>query len=173
MKWIILLLTVCTLSNVHAEEDLPMPLPDEPGHEYPEPNPNPIPRPAPRPEPEQPAPPAPPLGRPQTYSLGVGDTGRFRERQITFYPSSAYTRVNRITLTGVRNNVKIKSVRIYYADAWGGPSEDYSLIGELKAGNTIQAYYDSRPIISIEVTATNKYFWKKPGSFRVDVTAFQ
>ncbi|MBO9666220.1 MAG: hypothetical protein J7501_05350 [Bdellovibrio sp.] len=168
MKWIILLLTVCTLTHAYAEEDLPMPLPDEPGHQYPEPNP--APRPTPRPEPEQPAPPS---GQTMTYTLGVGDTGRFKERQIFFYPSSAWTRVNRITLTGVRNNVKIKSVRIYYADAWGGPSEDYSLIGDLKVGTTLQAYYDSRPISSIEVTATNKYFWKKPGGFRVDVTAYQ
>ncbi len=169
MKWIVLFLTVFSLAYTHAEEDLPMPLPDEPGHQDPSPQPSPYPYPEdPQPPPQQP----PPSGPERSYSLGVGDTGRFKERTFTFYPNSTWRRVTRIALTGTRNNVKIKSVDIMYAD-YPDTRFEYNLVGELVAGSTRNAYLEGRPITAIRITATNKYFWKKPGGFRVDVTAYK
>lgn len=170
MKWIALILTVFSLSFSHAEQDLPQPLPDEPGHEQPTPQPPPYPSPEdPGQPPQQPQPPS---GEPREYSLGAGDTGRFKERTFTFYPNSTWRRITRVGLTGTRNNVKIKSVDILYAD-YPDTRFEYNLVGDLVAGMNRQAYLDGRPITAIRITASNKYFWKKPGGFRVDVTAYK
>lgn len=175
MKWIVLLLTVFTLSRSFAEVDLPLPLPDEPGHSQPEPyppgpnNPEPYPSPAPQPPEQQPQPPS---GPSTNYSMGVGDTGRFMERTFTFYPSNGWMRITRISLRGTRNNIKIKSAIIRYTD-YSSDRYEYNLTGELKAGGSMQALLDGRSVMSVEIVAANKYFWKKPGAFRVDVTAYQ
>ncbi|QLY24409.1 hypothetical protein [Bdellovibrio sp. KM01] len=173
MKWIVLILTVFSLSYSHAEEDLPLPLPEDPGQEQPTPHPRPQPPPYPAPEdPQPPQYPQPPQGQSRDYSLGAGDTGRFKERTFTFYPNSSWRRVTRVGLTGTRNNVKIKSVDIMYAD-YPDTRFEYNLVGELVAGSSRNAYLEGRPISAIRITATNKYFWKKPGGFRVDVTAYK
>ncbi|WP_413575219.1 hypothetical protein ACLVWU_13030 [Bdellovibrio sp. HCB290] len=182
MKWILLILTVFSLSYSKAEQDLPMPLPDEPpGHEDPsdpyppyEPPPQ-NPRPPQNPQPPQPTPPEypqPPSGQSREYSLGTGDTGRFKERTFTFYPNSTWNRVTRIGLVGTRNNIKIKQVDIMFAD-YGDTRMEYNLMGELGAGSTRSAYFEGRPIAAIRIVASNKYFWKKTGGFRVDVTAYK
>jgi hypothetical protein len=172
MKWIVLLLTVFSLTYSHAEEDLPLPLPEDPGHQNPGPRPPPPPYPSPEDPGQPPQQPQPPSGASRDYSLGAGDTGRFKERTFIFYPNSLWRRVTRIALTGTRNNVKIKSVDIMYAD-YPDTRFEYNLVGELGAGSTRNAYLEGRPITAIRITATNKYFWKKPGGFRVDVTAYK
>ncbi|WP_413557905.1 hypothetical protein [Bdellovibrio sp. HCB209] len=171
MKWIVLVLTVFSLSFSYAEEDLPMPLPDDPGHSDPAPQPpqNPYPE---DPGSQPPQQPQPPSGPSRDYGLGAGDTGRFKERTFTFYPNSTWNKVTRIQLQGTRNNVKIKSVEVFYAD-YPGSRYEYNLMGELTAGTTRLSFLDGRPITAIKVVASNKYFWKKPGGFRVDVTAYR
>ncbi|MEK2688067.1 hypothetical protein [Bdellovibrio sp. GT3] len=181
MKWIVLFLTVFTFSFSHAEQDLPMPLPDDPpGQEWPEepeqpeqPQP-PAPRPPQQPpqNPQPPQKPQPPSNEVREYSLGAGDTGRFKERAFIFYPNSTWRHVSNISLTGTRNNVKIKEVIITYAD-YGDSRYETQLEGELIAGSRRTAYIQTRPIASIRIVASNKYFWKKPGGFRVDVSAYK
>lgn len=173
MKWFLLVLTVLTLSKSYAIEELPLPLPDDPPsttQPEPPPYPTPTPEPAPTPSPK-PEPPRPPSGPANNYSLGAGDTGRFKERDFTFYPRKDWNLVTYVRLSGLQNNIKIKSVYILYADQLTSGYES-NLVGELKAGGILQTWLQGRPIVSITVVAQNKHFWKKPGSFRVDVTGY-
>lgn len=158
-KWILIFLTITSLfatTSVQAQQDLPLPLPDEP---YPgEPNPNPTPPPKPPPRQEIP------------YSLGGGDTGRFRTRTFDFFPRSDLNRIVRVRLVGTRNNIEIKEVTIQYAD-YSGERPEFRLPGELKSGGIRETALDGRPIYRIQVKAANSHFWKKPGGFRLDVIA--
>ncbi|MGE5085995.1 MAG: hypothetical protein ACM3MG_06805 [Bacillota bacterium] len=164
MKWFLLLLTTFTFSIcLAAWEDLPLPLPDDPPGTS---QPDPTPQPAPTPEPPQ-----PPSGPSYSYSVGAGDTGRFKERAFTFYPRLDWNRITYVRILGVNNNIKIKSVLIRYADNLN-PDLAVNLTGELKTGGILQTWLQGRPIYSITVFAQNKYFWKKPGSFRIDVTGY-
>lgn len=172
MKWFLLLVTMFTFSLGRAAlEDLPLPLPDDPpGPSQPDPYPTPTPTPTPSPSPK-PEPPRPPSGPSNNYSVGAGDTGRFKEREFTFYPRSDWNRITYVRILGVQNKIKIKSVLIRYSDNMNSEL-GANLSGDLQAGGILQTWLQGRPIYSITVVAQNKYFWKKPGSFRVDVTAY-
>ncbi|MFM6930340.1 MAG: hypothetical protein ACKOX6_17875 [Bdellovibrio sp.] len=171
MKWFLLLMTVFSFSTSFAE-GLPLPLPDEPGQSPSEPGPYPSPQPSPEPAPTPtptPTPkPRPPSG-PYSYTVGFGDTGRFKEREFTFYPMSDWNRIKHVNIIGVSNSIKIKSVAIRY-----GQNLEWILIpnfaGDLQPGGNLQAWLQGRPIYAISVVAQNKRIWKKPGSFRIDVT---
>lgn len=168
MKWFLVLLTTFIFTKGFAVNELPLPLPDDPpGASQPDPTPTPTPPPAPQPAPT----PAPPSGPANNYSVGDGDTGRFKEREFTFYPRADWNRVTYVRISGTNNYVKIKSVYIRYADYLNSGFEN-NLVGDLQAGGILQTWLQGRPIYSITVVAQNKHFWKKPGSFRVDVTAY-
>nr|BFD62346.1 hypothetical protein BdHM001_10270 [Bdellovibrio sp. HM001] len=158
-KWILVLFAVISLFatlGAQAQQDLPLPLPDEPYPGEPSPNPNPPPKPPPRQE--------------IPYSLGGGDTGRFRTRTFDFFPRVDLNRIVRIRLVGTRNNIEIKDVVIQYADGTGEWPEQ-RLPGELKSGGVRETWLNGRPVYRIQIKASNSHFWKKPGGFRVDVIA--
>ncbi|UXR65054.1 hypothetical protein EZJ49_02165 [Bdellovibrio bacteriovorus] len=157
-KWILILLTATSLFATGSVQAQPMPLPDEP---YPgEPNPSPNPPPPVKPPPRQEIP----------YSLGGGDTGRFRTRTFDFFPRFDLNRIVRIRLVGTRNNIEIKEVLIQYAD-YSGERQEFRLPGELKSGGIRETVLDGRAVYRIQIKAANSHFWKKPGGFRVDVIA--
>lgn len=159
MKWMILFLTVFSLSQSFAADNLPRPLPDDPYPQEPYPG---------EPPPSRPEPPPP--RQEILYSIGIGETGRFGARTYQFFPRQDLNRVTKIRLVGARNNIEIKEVRIIYADN-SGERYERSLPGDLNAGGVREAYLDGRRIYRIEITASSSYFWKKPGSYRVDITA--
>jgi len=168
MRWFLLLVTMFTFSMSQAAlEDLPLPLPDDPpGSSQPDPYPTPTPTPEPAPTPVP-----TPSPKPESYSVGAGDTGRFKEREFTFYPRSDWNRITYVRILGVQNKIKIKSVLIRYADNMNSEL-GANLSGNLQTGGILQTWLQGRPIYSITVVAQNKYFWKKPGGFRIDVTAY-
>lgn len=153
IKWMILLFTVFSFSTSFAAQELPRPLPDDP---YPQ-------------EPYPGEPPPPPRQVEVPYTLGSGETGRFGARTYQFFPRADLNRVTKIRLVGSRNNIEIKEVRILYADNSG--RFERTLPGDLHSGRIREAYLDGRRIYRIEVTASASYFWKKPGGYRVDITA--
>ncbi len=157
LKWIVFLVTALSINSSFAWNDLPQPLPEEPGQQQPTP-----------PPPQQP----PPSSEAVRYSLGTADLTRFKEREFTFYPQVALNRLARLSLTGGRNNIEIKEVRIQYAD-YLDERLDYVLPGELRSSETRTISLDARPIYRIKVKASASYFWKKPGNFRVDVAAYR
>ncbi|QDK37115.1 hypothetical protein [Bdellovibrio sp. NC01] len=161
-KWFVFLVTVLSLNTSFAWNDLPQPLPEEPGTQLPQPPPQ---------QPNQPPQP-PPTGEQVRYSLGSADLTRFKEREFTFYPQAGLNRLARLSLTCGRNNIEIKEVRIQYADYFD-ERLDYVLPGDLDSGHTRTTGLDGRPIYKITVKAHAKYFWKKPGNFRVDVAAYK
>lgn len=168
MRWFLVFLTTFIFSIAFAIDELPQPLPDDPpGTSQPDPGP----APTPQPPPQQPEPPQPPSGPANNYSIGEGDIGRFKEREFTFFPRTNWNLVTYVRITGTKNNIKIKSVYIRYADFMSSGFEN-NLVGDLHAGGILQTWLQGRPIYSITVVAQNKHFWKKPGSFRVDVTAY-
>ncbi|MDG0817809.1 hypothetical protein [Bdellovibrio svalbardensis] len=154
LKWIVLLITALSLNTSFAWNDLPQPLPEDPGQQQPVP------------------PPQPPSGVPVRYSLGTAELSRFKESEFTFYPQVGLNKLARLSLTAGRNNIEIKEVRIQYAD-YMDERLDYVLPGDLKSGNTRTISMDARPIYRIKVKAIASYFWKKPGNFRVDVAAYR
>lgn len=156
LKYVVLLIAaLCLSSSFAGAQFLPQPLPDDPGQQLPTPPPS-----------------QPPSGTPIRYSLGVGDLSRFQETEFTFYPQIGLSKLVRLSLTGGGNNLEIKEVRIQYADTVE-ERLDYVLPGELKVGATRTISMNARPIYRIIVTAATAHFWKKPGSFRVDVAAYR
>lgn len=142
----------------YASDELPRPLPDD---SYPsDPNlPNPYPEPQPQPQP------------PETpYSIGYGETARFSTQTYRFKPRKNLNRFIHISVVGIRNKNDIKNIRIYYSDK-SGSIDVYQLKGKISPGEARHAYLDGRPISKVEVVASGSYFWKKSGTFRVDVRA--
>lgn len=150
-KLFVLFVALFSLS-VGGAQNLPLPLPDDP---YPG-EPYPVPPPPPKQE--------------VLYSLGSGATPRFGSQTYDFYPRADLNRLVRIRLVGSKNNIEIKEVRILYAD-YGDERSDSRLAGELKSGGIKEVVTNGRPVYRIAVTASSSYFWKKSGSYRVDVTA--
>jgi hypothetical protein len=144
----IFLLTLALLFSLGAAAaelwDLPKPLPDDPN--------------APQPPP------------PIAYSLGSGDTPRFGDSQFSFYPRNDMNRVLKMRITGFGNNITIKNFQITYYDI-GSPMEEQLFEGTLGPGQVKEIVVPARQIYGISVTAAAGYFWKKPGSFQVDVLA--
>ena len=66
--------------------------------------------------------------------------------------------------------MQVREVRVKYADN-GEERYDYYLPGELKARSSRTTIMYGRPVSRVIVIASAGYFWKKPGSFRLDVTA--
>ncbi|XGC81810.1 hypothetical protein ACES2L_04855 [Bdellovibrio bacteriovorus] len=158
-QWLLVLLFLFSATPSYSQ--LPRPLPDNPseGDPYP-PAP---PAPAPRPPDDK--------TRPKerySYSLGEGDTGRFKARRNVFYTRPDFNQVTQIRIVGLRNNIDIKQVFVHYAD-YSAVVPDEVLPGELKEGYTRVAVFNGRPVHSIEVVASASKFWKKLGNFRVDI----
>lgn len=153
-KWILFITAVLFVMQVRAE--LPLPLPENPPGSQ-QPNPPPSER--------------PPAGQPLRYTLGVADLSRFQDDEFAFYPRADFNEIYLLSISGLVNNSIIKEVRIQHADNFDEVF-DYILPGDLSAGGTRTVSLDRRPIYRIIVKATSAYFWKKPGSFRLDAAAY-
>ncbi|WP_374029905.1 hypothetical protein [Bdellovibrio bacteriovorus] len=152
LKWILLVFTVLSLSHgIAGAQGLPRPLPDDPYPQIP---------------PEQEPPPRVEV----PYTLGGGETGRFTGKSHDFYPRANLNQVLKLRIVGGRENIQIKEVRIWYAD-YGGEISERSLEGDLRSGRAREVYLGGRPVYRISIKASPIYFWKKPGSFRVDIVA--
>lgn len=150
-KSFVLLVALIALSMGRAQ-NLPLPLPDDsyPGEPFPVP--------------------PPPPKQEVLYSLGSGAAGRFGSQTQDFYPRADLNRLVRIRFVGAKNNIEINEVRILYAD-YGDERSESRLTGELKSGGMREVVTNGRPVYRIAVTASPSYFWKKPGLYRLDVTA--
>lgn len=154
----------------------PLPPPPAPPTDNPPPRPTPPPtNPGNPPEypgnpgyPPSPNPP-PPVGKEYNYSIGSGELGRFKTREYTFFPRQDLNRITRIRLVGYRNEIEIKEVTVRYVD--GYEERVYMLTGDLGAGRIKESWASGRAIHSIKVRASANGIFKKPGGFRVDVTA--
>jgi hypothetical protein len=106
--------------------------------------------------------------------LGGADLSRFGgDQSYQFLPKQGWNRLVRLRLTGRRNNVKVTSVHVLYADGFSSEAVLWGLQGELKSGSAKEAILDGRPVFSIVITATPEYFWKRPGGYHVDATALR
>lgn len=150
IRWILPFLLLVFYSNALVAQ--PRPLPDD---SYPQ-------------EPRYPE--EPPRGPEVPYSLGNGEAERFGNRRTDFYPRSDLNRLVRLRLVGLDNTIEIKEVRLIFAD-YREERVEFGLNGELKPGNMRGTLLGGRRIYAIEVTATASYLWKKPGGYRVEVTA--
>lgn len=138
------------LSNGFANNELPRPLPDD---SYPS-------DPYPYPYPEQETP----------YAMGSVETARFGTKTHNFSPRKNLNRIVRLSVVGVSNKNEIKSIRLHYADKTGSRNL-FELTGKIGPGEFRDAYLDGRPIKKVEVVASGSHFWRKSGSFRIEVTA--
>ena len=159
--------------EVRVMDNDPLPPPPAPPSDNPPPRPTPPPtspgNPPPYPgNPPFPNPP-PPVGSEYNYSIGTGELGRFKTRDYTFFPRQDLNRITRLRLVGLRNEIEIKEVTIRYVD--GYEELVYMLTGDLGAGRIKESWASGRPIHSIKVRASANGIFKKPGGFRVDVTA--
>lgn len=152
IQWTIPLLFLVFFSNVLLAQ--PRPLPDE---SYPQ-------------DPHYPE--EPPRDVEVPYSLGSGETERFGSTMTDFYPHRDLTRLVRLRLVGLGNAIEIKEVRIIFADLREERVE-FSLRGELKPGSVRGALLGGRRIYAVIVTAASSYVWKRPGGYRVEVTAIR
>lgn len=146
---------------------LPLPLPDEPLPS--EPNPTPAPAPAPTPPPQE-TPPSEP--EPQSYSFGVTDLGSYGNKKYQFMIHPSIGQLVEIRLYGTEANVEIKEVRIYSTNIYLVRNIDV-LAGDLRYGETKVAKINPSLISRIEVVASAASFWKRPGSFRLDITTMK
>jgi|GEM_PF-1915056 len=149
-RWLVLLFALFIFSQPLLAQ--PRPLPDDP-------------------YPSEPYPGEPPHRTEVLYSIGFGKTGRFGTQTYQFFARSDLRHVTRLRLVGSRNGIEIKKVRLVYAD-YSGDRIDPMLSGDLRAGGVLETFLDGRPLSRIEVTASSSYFWKKPGSYRVDIWAY-
>lgn len=128
-----------------------MPLPDDPT------------------DPNQPPLPPPPSGKPVTYAVGSGQTSRFGSRSFTFYTRPSLQKTTKLRIIAVRNNINVGGVWISYAD-----SSETRVIrefqGDLTTGRPREIRMSGRPVLRVDVEASSGYFWKQPGSFRVEAT---
>lgn len=121
--------------------------------------------------PQEPNPgePPPPIGAEIPYSLGGGEVPRTGFVTQPFYPRGDLNRIVKVRLIGSANNIDIREFRIVAAD--GRVRLEQSLLGELPLGAVREIYLDGRSLQRIEVTGTSLNLFKKPGKYRVDVTA--
>lgn len=147
-----LLVAFLGVMEVSQAQSGPLPLPDD---AYPQ-DPN---------HGEQP----PPVGTEIPYSLGGGEVQRTGFVTQPFYPRGDLARIIKIRLIGTANNIDIREFRIIAAD--GRMRLEQSLLGELPLGAVREIYLDGRSLQRIEVTGTSLNLFKKPGKYRVDVTA--
>lgn len=150
-RWTLPFFLLFFLSFGLRGEELPRPLPDDP-------------------YPREPAPEEPPRGVEIPYSLGSGETGRFGSRTSQFFPRSDLNRVIRLRLIGLRNTIEVKEIKLLFADN-SEERNELTLVGDLKPGEVREAFLAGRSLYRIEVVASASFFWKKPGSYRVDITA--
>lgn len=126
----------------------PLPLPDDPG---------------------QPPLPPPPNGKPMSYTVGSAQTSRFGSRSFTFYTRPTLQKTTKLRIVALRNNINVSGVWLSYADS----SESRSVRefqGELSTGRAREIKLSGRPLLRVDVEASAGYFWKQPGSFRVEAT---
>ncbi|NUN05699.1 MAG: hypothetical protein HUU57_08050 [Bdellovibrio sp.] len=172
MKSILILFCLFfSFSSVAGAQGVPSPLPDD---SYPDPgtpppsspgnpgNPN-----YPPPHPGEP----PPWGNEIPYTLGTGQTDKSGSRTFAFFPRRDLSRIIKIRLVGFTNNIEIEQVRIVAMD--GSYAFVTPMNGRLGAGSMREVYINGRALNRIEIKASPSYFWKNPGSFRVDVTAIR
>ncbi|MBV2167488.1 MAG: hypothetical protein KUL82_02165 [Bdellovibrio sp.] len=150
-KWFVLLLTVFSLSQVGAAQELPRPLPDDP-------------------YPREPYPGEPPRGVEYPYSVGSGDVGRFAAKTYQFFPRTDLNRLIKIRVVGLKNKIVINEVKLVYLDN-GSERSELMLPGDLHVGSFRETYLDGRAIYRIDINASSSNIFKKPGGYRVDVTA--
>lgn len=159
-RWMILLSTLLFVSTTWASDfydevqATPRPLPDAPYE----------------PGPDDPIRSEPPREEFIPYTLGTGDTGRFGSKDSEFYPRFDLARVVSLRLVGSRNEIDVKEVKVLYADNMVERSL-YTLQGNLRSGAMKEIALDGRPIYRIDISAKSERFWKKLGSYRVDIIA--
>ena len=128
---------------------LPLPLPDDPN---------------------EPPPPPPPNER--YYSLGSVQLDRFAESHKTFSLKNGQNRLTRLRLIGFRNNINVKSVRLYSTNP-NGVRELWELEGTLGASQMLEVPLNGVQVSRIEIIATPSFFWKKPGGYRLEAAALK
>lgn len=133
---------------------IPKPTPPYPE----EPTPRPIPNPAPKP---------PKVNR-NTFTVGVGQVGRFKERKFTFFIPAHRSEIRALRITCTQQEIKIKDVLVQYVD--GQESNQYLLAGTLEKGQSTITYLHGYPVFKITVVATSSSVFKGKGAFRLDAT---
>ncbi|AHI05356.1 hypothetical protein BDW_04240 [Bdellovibrio bacteriovorus W] len=146
---------------------LPLPLPDPPR----------APEPRPRPRPPAPTPPPPEERVPAepeyiAYSFGVTDLGAYGSKAYQFMLHPSIGQLVEIKLLGTEDNVDIKEVRIYSSNVYLVRNVS-SLAGNLRYGEIKTAKLEGAMISRIEIVASASSFWKRPGSFRLDITTMK
>lgn len=171
MKSILILFSfLLVLTSVAGAQVTPSPLPDD---SYPDPGAPPPRSPGPG-DPNYPPPypgEPPPWGNEIPYTLGTGQTDKSGPRTFAFFPRRDLSRIIKIRLVGFTNNIEIEQVRIIAMD--GSHAFVTPMNGRLGAGTMREVYINGRALNRIEVSASPSYFWKNPGSFRLDVTAIR
>lgn len=168
---IILFASCISLVGFSQEVDgpLPLPLPDPPRSPEPRPSPTPpLPAPPTTP-PEERAPVEPEIS---SYSFGVTDLGAYGSKHYQFMLHSAIGQLIEIKLLGTEDNVDIKEVRIFSSNVYLVRNIS-ALAGNLRYREIKTAKIDPSMISRIEVVASASSFWKRPGSFRLDITTMK
>lgn len=154
-----LVTTLATMSFTLGFADTELPLP---GPGAPPTNPPPAAPP--------PAPAPPHQGAERTYTVGVGQVGRFKSRQFVYSIPPYLNKIWALRVTCTQQKVKIKNVILTYTD--GQQSEAFMLSGVLeKPGDSRIHYMYGKNIAKITVVAASSSVFKKNGAFRLDATA--
>ncbi|MGZ3805796.1 MAG: hypothetical protein ACXVB4_16380 [Pseudobdellovibrionaceae bacterium] len=136
---------------------------------HPAPAPEPIPEPTPRytPHPHPHPKPKPPSQSRNTYTLGTGRLGRFRERSFTFSVPAARNNIRVLRIVGTNEKMEIKSASALMLT---GERTDLSfLTGPLSLGYSRITTMSGDPVIEITIVA-DPVELRKNGSFRLDAT---
>lgn len=147
-KWILPLILFFAVNSIigSVSAGLPLPLPDDPNEQ-------------------------PPVDE-VIYSVGSTYVDRFGDDTRVYYPRKGQARLVRLRLLGMRNNINVKAVRLYFSNP-SSVREVYELEGTLGSSEVVDALLNGQVATKIEVIAGPAYFWKKPGGYRLDVGAIK
>jgi hypothetical protein len=142
-----------------------------------------VPAPTPTPDPDQdltptptpwpsetPTPsPIPPQESKKTYTVGVGQVARFKDRVFNFFIPAHRSSIRALRITCTRQEIKIKNVTVQFTN--GQRSDQFFLVGPLNFGESRVTYMPGEAVFKITVVASSSSIFKGKGAFRLDATA--